>query len=92
MNAETVPCQICGQLILMTGTKLCNGWWEITSHIRHGYVVMHMKSGGFCYFRTLEPAIVFYEAGIARQEPYTLFAILRTEGIVYAKHLNEPNG
>jgi hypothetical protein len=30
---ETVPCMICGRPTPMTGTKLCDGCWEVTSRL-----------------------------------------------------------
>ena len=39
-NEETVPCKTCGEATPMTGTKRCNGCWEVEnrldSYLRRG--------------------------------------------------------
>lgn len=33
MEAETIPCRICGEKTPMLGTKLCDRCWELESRI-----------------------------------------------------------
>lgn len=78
MNAEQCPCKVCGQPTRMTGTKLCDPCWEVTHRLK-GFVVLNTKSNGFCYFETLEGALIFYHDGIQRGEPYVLLGMIWRE-------------
>ena len=59
----------------MLGTKLCHDCWEITSRAK-GFVVFNATSNGFCYFRHLTPALLFYRDGLKRGETYMLLIVL----------------
>lgn len=80
MNPTPVkPCLVCGKPsnpFYIHRTALCDDCYSVSSRV-NGFLVINSSSQGFCYFKTLEPAVEFYEDGTKRGAPYLLCGVMK---------------